>query len=481
MDKIRMKPYKYEIFTSVFEDQIRNRILSHGQRLPSVREIKSKYHLSTSSVQSGFDDLMMKGLVESHPRSGYFVAYSTDNNGSQLKTDLPEVVRDPVFAENVMLTSARNKPSEVSSFNAAAPGDLLIPQKLILRTMQEVIREKGAALLRYYPSNGLPELRMQISNQMAAHGCLFNPEELIITDGALQALTIALGAVTQPGDIVAVESPCVFSVLEAVTNLGLKTIEIPVHYQNGFDTDYLNKVCRSNDVRAVVVTPNFNNPTGIAMTDFAKKDLLEVATRFQIPVLENDIYGDLYFGEKRPRCIKSFDHSGLVMTYSSFSKTLAPGIRLGWLDTGRFYSRSEKARFALGRSVSPVYQELMLKLLQGNSYNRHLRSFRKKLSLQAAELLNALRKNFPHDSYFHPPQGGYSIWGRLAEGTDMKAFFDYCDRNRILFTPGNTFSLTEEYAHHFRIVFADRITPESLVLLENAGRKAKELSAQKRK
>ncbi|MCT2564070.1 aminotransferase-like domain-containing protein [Chryseobacterium herbae] len=470
-----MRAYKYEIFTSVIEEQIRNRILLKGERLPSVREIKSRYQLSTSSVQSGFEYLMMKGLIESSPRSGYFVAYIEDSHISQVRADLIPVVRDAVFAKNVMLTSARNKPSESSSFHMAAPGDLLIPQKLILRTMQEVIREKGAALLRYYPSNGLYELRKQISLQMATHGCLLNPDELIITDGALQALTIALRAVTDPGDIVAVESPCVFSVLEAVANLGLKIIEIPVHYENGFDTDYFREVCTSNTINAVVVTPNFHNPTGIVMSDDAKKELLSVASLYQIPVIENDIYGDLYFGAKRPRCIKSFDDSGLVMTYSSFSKTLAPGIRLGWLHTGRFYSRSERARFVLGRSVSPIYQELMLKLLQGTSYERHLRSFRKQLNRQAVELVDALRHYFPEDSYFHSPEGGYSIWGKLPEGTDMKTFFDYCDKNRILFTPGNIFSLTDEYSHHFRIVFADRITAESLTMLENAGRKAKEL------
>ncbi|STC95979.1 Uncharacterized HTH-type transcriptional regulator yjiR [Chryseobacterium carnipullorum] len=127
----------------------------------------------------------------------------------------------------------------------------------------------------------------------------------------------------------------------------------------------------------------------------------------------------------------------------------------------------------MGRSVSPIYQELMLKLLQGNSYERHLRSFRKQLNRQAVELLDALRHYFPDDACFQSPQGGYSIWGKLPERTDMKAFFDYCDKNRILFTPGNTFSFTDKYSHHFRIVFADRITPESLTLLEKAGLKAK--------
>ncbi|MFP3598686.1 PLP-dependent aminotransferase family protein [Chryseobacterium sp. SIMBA_029] len=470
-----MQTYKYELFTAGIEEQIKEGILESGDRLPSIREIKKRFHLSTSSVQSGYEYLMIRGLAESIPGSGHFVAVIHREDIPDVKTALLPVVKDAAFTNNVMLTSARIKPSESSSFNAAAPGDLLVPQKLILRTLQEVIREKGTSLLRYYPSNGLQTLRMEIAKRIGGNGSYVNPDELIITDGALQSLTIALGTITNPGDIVAVESPCVFSVLEAVVNLGLKVIEVPVHYRNGFDTVYFDTVCKENDIRALVVTPNFHNPTGIVMSDEAKKELLKTALYYQIPIIENDIYGDLYFGEKRPSCMKSFDDTGLVMTFSSFSKTLAPGIRLGWLYAGKFYAQAEKNRFGLGRTVSPIYQELMLKLLQGAAYERHLRSFRKKLSQQAFQVLDVVRKAFPEGSYFHRPEGGYSIWGQLPEETDMKAFYEYCETNRILFTPGNTFSLSDQYGHHFRIVFADRMTSESFVLLENAGKKVKEL------
>jgi len=470
-----MQTYRYELFTAEIEKQIKEGVLQSGDRLPSIRELKKKFHLSTSSVQSGYEHLMIRGLVASVPGSGHFVEAIQGEDIPDMKTVLLPVVKDAAFTHNVMLTSARIKSSESSSFNAATPGDLLVPQKLILRTLQEVIREKGTSLLRYYPSNGLQELRIEIAKHMGVYGCYINPDELIITDGALQSLTIALGTVTNPGDIVAVESPCVFSVLEAVANLGLKVIEIPVHYRNGFDTAYFDQVCKENDVRALVLTPNFHNPTGIVMSDHAKKELLKTALSYQIPVIENDIYGDLYFGEKRPSCIKSFDETGLVMTFSSFSKTLAPGIRLGWLYAGKFYAQAEKIRFGFGRTVSPIYQELMLKLLQGTAYERHLRSFRKKLNQQAFQVLDVVRKAFPDGSYFHRPEGGYSIWGQLPKGTDIKAFYEYCEKNLILFTPGNTFSLSDQYSHHFRIVFADRMTSESYILLENAGKKVKEL------
>ncbi|WP_126651188.1 aminotransferase-like domain-containing protein [Chryseobacterium aureum] len=468
-----MRPYRYEVFTVVIEKQIRNGILQERDKLPSVREIKEKYRLSTSSVQSGFEYLMIKGLVVSRPRSGYFVAAIQEENIPEGEPRHPVAIRDEVFMKNMMLTSKRT--SESSSFNTAVPGNLLIPQKLILRTMQQVIREKGAALLRYYPSNGMEALRKHIAKQMRMYGCTMNPDEIIITDGALQALTIALKSVTKAGDTVAVDSPCVFSVLEVMAHLELKVIEIPVHYRSGFDTGYFRKACEENNIRTLVITPNFHNPTGIIMDDKTKKEVLDIAETHQLCIIENDMYSDLYFDEQRPHCIKSFDKKGIVMTYSSFSKTLAPGIRLGWLYAGNFYAKSERIRFTLGRTVSPFYQELVLKLLQGNSYERHLRAFRKQLNQQAVQVLDTLRNSFPEGSYFHRPQGGYSIWGQLPEHTDIQKFYQYCEKHSIHFTPGHTFSLTHTYDGHFRVVFAERITPESLILLGNAGEEAKKM------
>ncbi len=470
-----MQKFKYEIFTSVIEEQIKKRIFSSGDRLPSVRQIKEEYKLSTTTVQSGYDYLVMKGLVENRPRSGFFVNFKTDDHIPGNLSEFPPTVRNSEFDRKVELTSKTGRRFEQTSFNAASPADLLIPQKLILRKMQEVIREKGVSLLRYYPASGSVLLKSQIASRTAKYGCRMNAEELIITDGALQALYIALASVTQPGEVIAVESPCVFSVLEVISNLKLKAVEIPVHYMNGFDINYLKDIISKNNIRAVIVTPNFHNPTGILMSDESKKDLLSIAEINHIPIIENDIYGDLHFGSERPSTVGSFDNNGWVMTYSSFSKTLAPGIRLGWLNPGRFFEHAERMKFSLGRSVSPFYQELMIKLLSENLYERHLRTFRRQLEKQSLELLNLLRTYFPEDSYFHRPQGGYSIWGRLPEKVAMSDFYRYCDSQRIAFAPGTLFSYTESYSYHFRIIFADHITPENTSALIKAGDRCKVL------
>lgn len=470
-----MQNFKYQIFTSVIEEQIKSGVFTSGDRLPSVREIKEKYQLSITSVQNGYDYLVMKGWVENRPRSGFFVTIKTNEN---IPEDLPKLsptVRNSEFDKKVKHTSKSGKSFEQISFNTTAPTDLLIPQKLILRKMQEVIRKKGSSILRYYPVNGSEILRNQIALRVSKLGYKINAEQLIITDGALQALYIALASVAQSGDVIAVESPCVFSVLEVISNLKLKIIEVPVHYKTGFDIDLLKDILTENNIRAVVVTPNFHNPTGILMSDEAKKELAMIGQNNEIPIIENDIYGDIYFEGERPSTICNFDTEGWVMTYSSFSKTLAPGIRLGWLNAGRFFEQAERIKFSLGRSVAPIFQELMIQLLNENSYDRYLRFFRKQLEIQCVELLNALRLYFPKECYFHRPQGGYSIWGRLPKDINMPDFYKFCENQKIAFTPGDTFSYTDAYSHHFRIIFADRITPESILRLKIIGEKVQSI------
>jgi len=199
--------YKYSQFTSIIEENIKNGILKPGDKLPSIRSIKKEYQLSISSVQNGYDYLVHKGLVKSIPRSGYTVCYQSSTTSKALPSDLEAIPRDPIFRENIFLTSHKRQHTEVTNLHAAVPSDLLIPQKLILKTMQQVIREKGAALLRYYPTNGTEELRELVSKRSALHGAKVLEEEIIITDGALQALYIALAVTTKPNDIMRLKVP----------------------------------------------------------------------------------------------------------------------------------------------------------------------------------------------------------------------------------------------------------------------------------
>lgn len=463
-----IKTYRHEIFTRDIEKNIREGLWQPGYKLPSVRALKEKYGASVSTIQRGYEDLLMRGLVESLPRSGYFVSRQPVAE-KPAKAGRPPVVRDAVFQHRLALTTAQPAGRHtLSAFHVAAPGDLMIPQKLLLRTLQQVVRTEGAGLLRYYPAGGSPALKKQIIQRAAGYGTAFRAEELLITDGALQALYIALSAVCTPGDVVAVESPCVFSVLEVISVLRLRVVEIPVG-TDGFDVDMLRKVCSRTKVRAIVVTPHFHNPTGTSLSAAQQQALLEVAQRHDIPVIENDIYGDLHFSGTRPSPLKALDDSGLVMTFSSYSKTLAPGIRLGWLSAGRYLPQAEQIRFALGSTVSPVFQETVTQLLRSNSYDRHLRSFRTQLAKNAWLTLHLVSTSFPEGTIMSRPAGGYNSWIQLPARTDMDAFYQACERIGVRFTPGDTFSFSGAFRHCFRLVFADTYTTARKRAIKKAG------------
>ena len=468
-----MKSYKFELFTSEIEKNIRDGIYKPGHKLPSVRQIKEKYQLSSSTVQMGYEHLMLNGTVESIPKSGYYVSNTVQTNREPIRVKYKPVVRDAIFSNHLELTTSLRMGRKISEFNVTAPGDLVIPQKLLLRTMQQVIREKGAGLLRYYPASGLLSLKENIIKQAASSQTRISQDELLITDGALQALYIALSATCDPGDVIAVESPCVFSVLEAIRVLKLKVIEIPVDPVLGFDVDFFNKACEKNTIKAVVVTPNFHNPTGTVLSDEQKKMLLSIAQRHHIAVIENDIYGDLYFQGQRPSTIKSFDESGLVLTYSSYAKTLAPGIRLGWLSSGQFMERAEQIRFSLGSSVSPLYQETVNRLIEGSSYDRHVRSFRLQLAKNARFATNLLATHFPENSCVVTPLGGYNLWVKMPDTIDMQFFYEQCDKVGIRFTPGYTFSFSSAFDQYFRLVFADTFSPKKIEAIRYLGERLK--------
>ncbi|NIG54883.1 PLP-dependent aminotransferase family protein [Chitinophaga sp. Cy-1792] len=467
-----MKVYKFEAFTNAIAESIKEGIFKPGHKLPSVRDLKVQYQTSISTIQQGYEYLIDLGLVESIPKSGYYVRNRPDLSQQQVKSRQRPVVRDATFKHHLGLTTAGKTGHQAATFNVAAPGDLLMPQKLLLRTMQQVIREQGAGLLRYYPSGGATNLKEQILKKAAVHQTLLHPDELLITDGALQALYIALASVCQAGDVIAIESPCVFSVLEVIRVLQLRVIEVPVDTRSGFDIDFFHKACRSNNIKAVVVTPNFHNPTGTLLSDEQKQALLAVAQQHHVAIIENDIYGDLYFHGHRPSNIKSFDDSGLVLTYTSYAKTLSPGIRLGWLSAGKFMQRAEQIRFALGSTVSPLYQETVCRLLAGNSYDRHLRAFRMQLAKNAYMAINLLAAHFPENTTFNTPAGGYNIWVKMPDHTDMANFYAQCEKTGIRFTPGYTFSFTNAFDKYFRLVFADKFTTKRKAAIRKAGQLA---------
>src|SRR5690606_21123062 len=240
-----------------------------------------------------------------------------------------------------------------------------------------------------------PDLRRQITLRYMVHGVMLPLEELVITNGALEALNLALQCVTRPDDLVAIESPAIYACLQVLERLKLKAVEIPVHPRTGIDLEQLAERMERLPIRACWFMSSLQNPLGASMDEDKKRALYRLLKRHQVPLIEDDVYAELYYGNQPSRPVKSFDDEGLVLHCSSFSKCLAPGYRVGWVAAGRYAERITKLRLMTTLSPSVPAQAAIADYLQHGGYDRHLRRLRHALETQQGAMLAAAARHFP--------------------------------------------------------------------------------------
>jgi len=329
----------YQQVADGLEKMIEDDVLKIGDKLPSVRVLSDEYGISMGTAFQAYYHLEGKGLIESRPKSGYYVRF----NHKRFR-ELPNVVHPESNSHDVsvkeMISQIYNDVAlineKVINFAIAVPDTNLLPGAKIAKSVIHALRHREDYCLSYENTQGNTDLRKQISKLAFNWGGKIKPEEIVVTAGCLEAITICLRAVTKPGDTIAAESPNYFGVFQAIESLGLKVVEITSDPVTGLDINSLKETITRNQVRAIVTVPNFNNPMGSCMPDEEKKRLVNLVTKHQIPLIEDDIYGELYFGRHRPKTCKSFDKEGWVLHCSSISKSLAPGYRIGWALPGRF-------------------------------------------------------------------------------------------------------------------------------------------------
>jgi DNA-binding transcriptional MocR family regulator len=345
----------------------------------------------------------------------------------------------------------------VVPLGAATPSPAILPTEKLNRTLAQVARESGGAGISYDPPPGCPALRRQLAHLAVDWGCALSPDDFLITVGTMEALGLCLRAVTRPGDTVAVESPTYFGLLQVIESLGLRAIEIPLHPRTGMDLDLLDEVLRRHRVRACLAIPNFSNPLGSLMPDDAKERLVAMLARHEVPLVEDDMYGDLYAEpsvegpSERPRPCKAFDKRGLVMTCGSISKTLAPGYRVGWVMAGRFAEQVEHLKFAqtVGNPTLPAMA--IAAYLEEGAYGPHLRQLRRKLTTQVAQLREAVAQYFPSGTRVSRPLGGFVLWVELPAGTNALELHTRALARGISIAPGPIFSAQQRFSNCIRL------------------------------
>jgi DNA-binding transcriptional MocR family regulator len=450
--------------------------MGEGARLPSVRTLAAQHGVSLTTALQALRWLETRGHIEARPRSGYFVAKrsrrakraggaagASDATAGRAKRWLqPAPELDAQARAHLAIAG---EPAHIRFDLASAEASLYPVERLsvLLRRHAYQHRELVGSHVRGY---GYPPLRAQIARQAIRYACELDPDELVVTNGCVEALNLALRAVARPGDLIAVESPAYFALLQMLRALEMPVFPIPCRPEMGLDVDALsNALDRGVPIKAVVTVANGNNPLGSVPSDAAKRSLVELLRRHDVPLIEDDIFGDLCFGETRPRPVRAFDDAyGNVLLCGGFSKSLCPGLRLGWIAGGRFTERIKALKYTTSMATAELQQAAVAELLAAGGYALHLRRLKAALHSQQRALRDAVLRHFPEGTEVTDPAGGLVLWAKLPnlDGVprSTRALFELARAEGISFAPGHLFGEGEAFDDCLRLNAGNRWTDE---------------------
>lgn len=427
--------------------------LRPGERLPSVRELSTRERVSISTVLQAYVHLESLGLVETRPQSGHYVRRRERRLPAEPQVSRPSTSATPVSISALVarVYHAANDP-RVVQFGAAVPSPDLLPTQRLNRELAIMAREAGEAGVGYDMPPGCPELRRQIARRALEWGCSLGPDDFITTCGGSEAIQLCLLSVARTGDTIAVESPAYYGALRAIEALGMKALEIPCHPRHGLELEALESALDKRRVAAVLLVPSFSNPLGSCMPEENRQRLVTLLAKRDVPLIEDDIYGDLYFGSERPRPCKAFDTEGRVLLCGSFSKTLAPGYRVGWVAPGRYRERLELLKFAQTGATPTLPQLAIARFFQSAGYDRHLRTLRRRLAAQVERMTEAIAEHFPEGTCVTRPTGSLLLWVEMPPTVDALALHERALEAGISIAPGPIFSAQgQRYSHCIRL------------------------------
>ncbi|MDG9979200.1 GntR family transcriptional regulator MpaR [Ectopseudomonas oleovorans] len=462
---------RYEKFADEIAELIRTGVLGPGEKVPSVRHASRTYGVSPSTVFQAYYLLEDRGLIQARARSGYFVREHAKRplHEPELTAHAAQTTEVDV-SELVFSVLASLKDPHTVPFGSAFPSPDLFPLPRLAKSMAHALRMLSPHEIIADMTAGNADLRRQIALRYMVSGVMLPMEELVISNGAMEALNLCLQCVTQPGDLVAIESPTFYACLQVLERLQLKAVEIPVHPREGIDLGALSESLKQLPIKACWFMSSLQNPLGASMSETKKQALYDLLVEHQVPLIEDDVYAELYFGSHPPKPVKSFDREGLVMHCSSFSKSLAPGYRIGWVAGGRY--AEQIARLKLMTTISPSVpaQAALADYLQHGGYDRHLRKLRHALEMQQSAMLASAARHFPASTRVTRPSGGYFLWFEFLERLDSLQLLRLALAQGISLAPGPIFSASQGFRHCARLNYGHPWSPRSEQAMEVLGR-----------
>ena len=431
---------------------IRQGVYGIHERMPSLRRVTQHYGVSLATALQAYQLLEDQGLLAARPKSGYYVLPRTSEPHPEPQTSQPPAHATAVNVGQLALSLVNESRSpKLVRLGAAVPGADMLPLKILSRNLAGIARRHWQDAGSYEAPQGVLALRRQIARLMRQAGCQCTPEDIIVTNGCLEALSLALRVVTKPGDSVAIESPTYFGILQVMESLGLKAVEIATHPSSGVDVAALQDAIAKNKLSACVLMPNHHNPLGSRMPDENKRQVVEMLAAANVPLIEDDVYGVLGYQQPRPKAAKAYDRSDNVILCSSFSKTLAAGYRLGWLFSHRFHEAVEYHKFLANISTATLPQLAIAEFLSRGCYGRTIRQCAHTYRQRMEQLRFWISEYFPAGTRVSNPQGGFVLWVELPGEVDCVEVYRKAMDKRIAVSPGVLFGARAQYRHHIRL------------------------------
>lgn len=463
----------YQRIANNIEHQINNEVIKLGDKLPSIREMCREHGISKNSALQAYYVLEGKGLIESRPQSGYYVRYSNKRFPRTPETTQPvntteaqdtEMIINKVYAE---IGTRHN-----TNFALGVPAAALLPVPKLNKALTHAIRTLDGAI-DYGLIQGNEKLRRQIARYSFTWDGKLSEQDIVTTAGCMNALSFCLLTLTKKGDTIAVESPVYFGILQLAKSLGLKVMELPTNPITGIEISALKEALQKKKIALCLLVSNFNNPLGSCMPDEHKKEVVKLMEKYNIPLIEDDLYGDVYFGNHRPKTCKTYDESGIVLWCGSVSKTLAPGYRVGWVAPGQFKEKIIKTKRYHSVSASEITQEAVGDFLENGRYESHLRKLRNTLQCNSLKYLRAICEYFPDDTKVSRPQGGFIQWVQLSKKINTIKLYEQAIQHKISFAPGRMFTLQKQYDNCLRLSYGLEWNERVENALKTVGRLAK--------
>jgi DNA-binding transcriptional MocR family regulator len=437
-----------------------------GDRLPSSRQLAEREGVSLPTAMQALRVLEAGGYIVARPRSGYFVA---ERRSAEPVRSQPPARPQPVTIASLARSLFSKHSADDIPLGAALPDPRWLPVEDLQRALSRAARRLGEQAQSYSTVPGRMDLRRQLARRAAHWGARFGPDDLLITAGETQAMRLALRVTCRPGDVVAVESPCYFGTLLVLESMGLRALELPTDPQEGLNVEQLEKVLHRSRIAAVVSSPTAQNPLGATMPIEQKRRLVKLLAARDVPLIEDDVYGDLSSSSPRAPPCKAYDESGIVLYCSSASKTLAPGWRLGWIAGGRFHAAIVQSRFEETLAGAPLLEAALAEYLRSGDYERHLRKFRARVAAAVRAVAARVEVSFPAGTRVGRPQDGFLLWLELPERLNALDIHARALAQGISVSPGQIFSPQSRFTHHLRLNCANEITPPFLRAVERIG------------